>query len=134
LKNNDPERIRDAIKTVYNGHHVLQDVALDKLKSMLSSGSPAGAGDGKSGQEESDGTRGGSEADGNVGGLDRSLFTERELEVMELIAKGLTNKEIAAKLFISEGTVANYITSVLDKTGLSHRTQIAIYYLTGKVG
>ena len=47
--------------------------------------------------------------------------------------EGLSNKEIAKDIFISEGTVANYITSILNKTGLEHRTQIAIYYLTGRV-
>lgn len=52
---------------------------------------------------------------------------------MALIAKGLANKEISKKLFISEGTIANHITSVLSKTGLEHRTQIAIFYLTGEV-
>ncbi|MNG30361.1 Transcriptional regulatory protein DevR (DosR) [compost metagenome] len=52
---------------------------------------------------------------------------------MAQIAKGLSNKEISKKLFISEGTTANYITSILNKTGLEHRTQIAIYYLTGEV-
>jgi DNA-binding NarL/FixJ family response regulator len=110
LKNNDPERIRDAIKTVYHGHHVLQDVVLDKIKSGLKP------------DKEDSGTK-----------FDRSLFTERELDIMALIAKGLANKEISKKLFISEGTIANHITSVLSKTGLEHRTQIAIFYLTGEV-
>jgi DNA-binding NarL/FixJ family response regulator len=64
--------------------------------------------------------------------IDRSVFTERELDVMAQIANGLSNKEISKKLFISEGTIANYITSILNKTGLEHRTQIAIYYLTGE--
>ncbi|MGG3308831.1 response regulator transcription factor [Paenibacillus lautus] len=110
LKNNDPERIRDAIKTVYHGHHVLQDVVLDKIKSGLKP------------DKEDTGAK-----------FDRSLFTERELDIMALIAKGLANKEISKKLFISEGTIANHITSVLSKTGLEHRTQIAIFYLTGEV-
>ena len=61
------------------------------------------------------------------------LFTERELDVMSLIARGLSNREISRQLFISEGTVANYITAILGKTSLEHRTQIAIYYLTGSV-
>ncbi|MGE7825443.1 response regulator [Paenibacillus sp. NPDC093718] len=113
LKNNDPERIRDAIKTVYHGHHVLQDVVLDKIKSGLSPGKP--------------------DKEDKADKFDRSLFTERELDIMALIAKGLANKEISKKLFISEGTIANHITSVLSKTGLEHRTQIAIFYLTGEV-
>lgn len=116
LKNNDPERIRDAIKTVYHGHHVLQDVVLDKIKSGLSPGKP----DKEDKENKAD-------------KFDRSLFTERELDIMALIAKGLANKEISKKLFISEGTIANHITSVLSKTGLEHRTQIAIFYLTGEV-
>lgn len=45
---------------------------------------------------------------------------------------GMSNKEISAKLFISEGTVKNYISTILEKEGLAHRTQLAIYYLTGK--
>lgn len=113
LKNNDPERIRDAIKTVYHGHHVLQDVVLDRIKSGLSPGKP--------------------DKEDKADKFDRSLFTERELDIMALIAKGLANKEISKKLFISEGTIANHITSVLSKTGLEHRTQIAIFYLTGEV-
>lgn len=129
LKNNEPERIRDALKSVYNNHHVLQDVVLDKIKLNLVAGQQAGdVPPGSLAKPVAE-----SPAMGSVGGkIDRTLFTERELDVMEHIAKGLSNKEIAKKLFISEGTAANYITSILNKTGLEHRTQIAIYYLTGE--
>ncbi|MNV83122.1 Transcriptional regulatory protein LiaR [compost metagenome] len=48
---------------------------------------------------------------------------------MSLIAEGHTNKEIAASLFLSEGTVKNYITEILSKLELRDRTQIAIFYL-----
>ncbi len=65
--------------------------------------------------------------------IDESQFTERELSIMSLIAKGFSNREISKQLFISEGTTANYISSILGKTGLEHRTQIAIFYITGKV-
>ncbi|TLS49037.1 response regulator transcription factor [Paenibacillus antri] len=116
LKNNDPERIRDAIKTVHYGHNVLQDEVLEKLKSGLGAGI----------SEEARGAARGAD-------IDRTAFTERELDIMTLIAKGATNKDISKKLFLSEGTVANHITSILGKTGLTHRTQIAIYYLTGEV-
>jgi len=128
LKNNDPERIRDAIKSVYNNHHVLQDVVLDKIKSNLLAGASAPpAADAAASPPTSTSHIA---ADGSK--IDRSQYSERELDVMAHIAKGLSNKEIAKKLYISEGTVANYITSVLNKTGLEHRTQIAIYYLTGE--
>lgn len=124
LKNNDPERIRDAIKSVYNDHHVLQDVVLDKIKINLLSAE--GSGRPREAEPAPSAVPSGPDR------IDRSLFTERELDVMAHIAKGLSNKEISKKLFISEGTTANYITSILNKTGLEHRTQIAIYYLTGE--
>lgn len=59
-------------------------------------------------------------------------YTQRELEIIEAVAEGLSNKEIADKLFITEGTVKNYITNILSKEGLAHRTALAVYYLTGK--
>ena len=57
-------------------------------------------------------------------------LSERELEIAKLISQGYSNKEIATMLFISEGTVRNYITSILQKLNLKNRTQIAVYYLT----
>ena len=60
-------------------------------------------------------------------------FTDREKEIIKAISEGLSNKEISQKLFISEGTVRNYITNVLDKTELEHRTAIAVNYLKGNL-
>ena len=56
-------------------------------------------------------------------------ITKKEIEVMEQVALGLNNKEIAANLFLSEGTVRNYISTILEKLDLRDRTQLAIYYL-----
>ena len=56
----------------------------------------------------------------------------RELDILKLIAEGMNNKEIAAQLFLSEGTVRNYISSLLEKLELRDRTQLAIYYFKGK--
>ncbi|USB34943.1 response regulator transcription factor [Paenibacillus sp. YPG26] len=178
LKNNDPERIRDAIKSVHSGNNVLQDVVLDKLKSSMdllrpekerqAAGGPqtearaagsAQTGSRVSGDLQAEAAaeahqtgeaplsgRGSApalaspsrvnESGSHAGGalpFDRSPFTDRELDVMSKVAQGLSNKEISKELFISEGTTANYITSILNKTALEHRTQIAIYYLTGRV-
>ena len=55
-------------------------------------------------------------------------LTERENNCMELIAHGYSNKEIAKRLYIGEGTVRNVISIILDKLSLRDRTQIAIYY------
>lgn len=55
-------------------------------------------------------------------------ISEREQEIIRLIADGLSNKEIAARLFLSEGTVRNYLSAVLDKLHLRDRTQVAVFY------
>ncbi len=55
-------------------------------------------------------------------------LTERENEVLSLVASGLSNGEIAAKLYLSQGTVRNAVSSVLEKLELRDRTQLAVYY------
>lgn len=57
-----------------------------------------------------------------------SFLTPRENDITELIANGLSNKEIASQLYISEGTVRNTISIILEKLELRDRTQLAIYY------
>lgn len=55
-------------------------------------------------------------------------ITEKEFEIVELVAKGLSNREIAEELFLSEGTVRNYLSNILDKLQLRDRTQLVVYY------
>lgn len=104
LKNSSPEQIIDAINTVYNNNVVLNDSVLDKIQ--------------------------GKQAEPIFKKYD---FTEREKEIIVSISEGLSNKEISNKLFISEGTVRNYITNILEKTNLEHRTAIAVNYLKGNL-
>jgi NarL family two-component system response regulator LiaR len=65
------------------------------------------------------------------GDLDQSspfiALTERELEVIKLIARGLTNRKIAEELVISEGTVKGHVSNILSKLHLADRTQAAVY-------
>ena len=57
-----------------------------------------------------------------------SELTERENEILSLVATGLSNGEIAAKLFLSQGTVRNSVSVILEKLCLRDRTQLAVYY------
>ena len=58
-----------------------------------------------------------------------SLLTEREKEILSYISKGCSNKEIASKLFLSEKTIRNTITSIFKKINVKDRVQAAIYVL-----
>lgn len=61
-------------------------------------------------------------------------ITNREEEILRLVAEGKNNREISAELYISEGTVKNHISSLLDKLGLRDRTQLVVYYYKGTSG
>lgn len=60
-------------------------------------------------------------------------LTERELMITKLVGEGKTNKEIAAELYLSVGTVKNHISTILQKVGLRDRTQLAIYAVKHKL-
>jgi two-component system, NarL family, response regulator LiaR len=58
-----------------------------------------------------------------------NTLSEREQEILKLLARGLNNSEIAGKLFLSEGTVRNYVSTIFSKMGVSDRTQAAVLAL-----
>lgn len=117
IKNHTPERLKQMIKSVYSGISVVEDKMLGTLTGIREDASLSGS----------------KKTTGNTAdGFDPSGYTERELDIIRAVADGLSNREIAEKLFISEGTVKNYITNILSKENLSHRTALAVYYLTGK--
>ena len=105
IKNHTPEHLKQMIKSVYNGTGVMDDTILENLAKNT---------------------------DVRASGFCEDGYTAREMDIIKAVAEGLSNKEIANKLFITEGTVKNYITSILAKENLSHRTALAVYYLTGK--
>jgi DNA-binding NarL/FixJ family response regulator len=107
IKNHTPDHLKQMIRSVYNGAGVMEESILKSL---------------------ADDTENINRKDS----FDPSGYSERELDIIRAVADGLSNKEIASRLFISEGTVKNYITSILAKESLSHRTALAVYYLTGR--
>lgn len=111
LKNIPPDRIIQGIKTVHQGSMLIHPDIARKMAGFLQSAAPAALPVREHPSLESYG------------------LTKAEQGIVASISEGLTNKEIAAKLFLSEGTVKNYITDILSKLGLRDRTQIAIFYL-----
>jgi DNA-binding NarL/FixJ family response regulator len=53
-------------------------------------------------------------------------LTEREIEILRLIARGMNNADISSRLFLSEGTVRNYVSAILAKLDVADRTQAAV--------
>jgi DNA-binding NarL/FixJ family response regulator len=108
LKNVPPSRIISGIKTVHEGSMLIHPDIARKLAGMIDKPKD------NSGKRELVAIAG---------------LTQAEGQIVRLIADGQSNKEIAAALFLSEGTIKNYITEILSKLGLRDRTQIAIFYL-----
>ena len=105
LKNSPAERIVAAVKTVAEGGTVFAPDVADYIRRTMA---------------------------GHANTANPNVFAEltsREKEIVALIANGLSNAQIAEKLFLADGTVRNHISTILEKTGLEHRTQIAVQYL-----
>ncbi len=143
----DVAQIAPALRSVMVGVCVLEGDVLERGASVGMRALPApasGSGSGTSGSGAGkNGGRPGAPGDpgepaGAVGVPDpRSTvfasLTDREYEVVEAVAAGLDNAETAERLFMSEGTVRNHISSILAKTGLRNRTQVAVrYYRAGR--
>jgi len=103
LKNSSPQRLLKAIRDVYQGEPSMSPDVAKKL--MLEMQRPA----------ELPPTA--------------EPLTEREVDVLRLIAQGLSNQEIAAQLVIGEGTVRTHVSNILTKLHLANRTQAALYAL-----
>ena len=104
LKNSPAERILSAIRVIHSGGTVFQADVLEFIRNRVTNGA-------------------------SPSNLFDLLLSPRELEIVKLGAEGLSNKEIGEKLYLTNGTVRNHISTILEKTGLEHRTQIAIKYL-----
>ena len=115
LKDSGKNAIINAISQAVNGNGVLDHKVLEKLTGMIGGVSET--------KEESEGVSSDSKLRDSL--LDS--FTSRELEIAKLIADGCTNSQIASILFISEGTVKNYVSTIYDKTGIHDRAKLVIY-------
>jgi len=105
LKDTGPEELVEAIRRVHPGEPSLQPALARKVLQEISN----------PGKEQQQRTT--------------DPLTERELDVLRLISKGLSNKEIAATLFVAEWTVRTHVSNILGKLHLASRTQAALYAL-----
>lgn len=112
LLKQDYKSLENALTAAINNQSVFGDKIIDKLPKILSSNYNK-------------------EASSKNSSFDYSLagINDKEFAVIQLVADGYSNKEIANKLFLSEGTVRNYLSTILEKLELRDRTQLAIFYL-----
>lgn len=99
----DYEGIVPALHAVQGGQSVFGGEIVQKLPELMSSA-------------------------GGAFDYDAYEISEKEQAIIEQVAQGRSNKEIAEELYLSEGTVRNYISTVLDKLSLRDRTQLAVFY------
>lgn len=105
LKDLSSEELVKAIETVYQGNMLLQPAIAKQVINSI---------------HKKDDTR------NKVNKDNFEELTKREYEIALLVGEGKSNKEISSKLFITEGTVKNHITKILDKLEIRDRTQLAV--------
>lgn len=119
LKDSEPSELVAAIRTVHSGDAVVSPRITRRMLELFADRLPASA-DPEPGAQ----TRGVAVGD----------LTEREREVLLALAEGLSNSEIAARLYVSEATVKTHVGKVLAKLGLRDRVQAVVYaYETGLI-
>ncbi|MDR3560103.1 MAG: response regulator transcription factor [Negativicutes bacterium] len=117
LKDVEPSMLIKAIRTVYEGESFIYPTLAKKLFGEIT---------------RLEGERRQGPANILQHGREERL-TLRELEVLQLIAKGLSNQEIAGKLFLSEKTVKNHLTNIFRKIDVNDRTQAVLYAIKNKI-
>ncbi len=121
LKDSGKDSIYGAIEQIMNGSSVMDPKVIKRLTTLISAAA---------GLSASPSSISGSAGSDAAGATDAAVITselsDREKEIASLISEGLNNKQIAARLYISEGTVKNYISSIYDKTGIHDRVKLAM--------
>lgn len=120
LKDSGKDAIIHAVEQAVKGVGVLDTKVMQKLTGILNSSSVTPT----SGDAVTKGTQ---SKEGMEDRLKKAGLTEREKEIARLLADGCTNSQIASLLFLTEGTVKNYISVIYDKFDIKDRAKLAIY-------
>ncbi len=107
LKESGPDELADAIRKVAAGESILSPAIAEKLMREVAAGTPT---------------------------AHRTDLTARERDVIRLIARGMSNRQIARELDVAEKTVKAHVSNILSKLGLSDRTQAALYAVDHGLG
>ena len=127
LKDSGKDAILGAVSQIMGGQTVLDQKVMQRLTMLVAenmSRTDSGAGG-----VSVNGTMGSTPTIGEDSLRANSVYgelTDREKEIAELMVEGLSNRQIADKLYISEGTVKNYISSIYDKTGIHDRVKLVV--------
>ncbi|GEN81193.1 response regulator [Actinotalea fermentans] len=116
LKNSRPEHLVDAIRAVAAGDALLAPEVTRAVIERAMAPAPPG-----------DGAGPGEATDDGVPAAVRDVLTDREVEVLRLVARGLSNDEIAAELVLGRATVKTHVSNVLMKLGLRDRVQAVVF-------
>lgn len=135
LKDSGKDAIIEAVNQAVKGVGVLDAKVLQKLTGMLSTGAfrePEDFGKESKRVDNSSGTdsfdkNSGSKAGNMETRMQEAGLTDREKEIARLIAEGCTNSQIASILYISEGTVKNYVSIIYDKFDIRDRAKLVVY-------
>jgi DNA-binding NarL/FixJ family response regulator len=122
----DDQRVRDAIRAGATGYLLKDILKADLLRALRDAalGRPALHPDV---QQHLMREVAGKTASAQRQALPHANLTEREVDILRLIAGGHSNKEIAAALYLTEGTIKGYVSTIFDKLGVEDRTQAALY-------
>ena len=126
LLKQDYKSVPQSLQSVMSGQIVFGGDVVEKLPTIMSK---AATNETSSKDQPGDDSKSGLSED-KVNFLKERDINDKEYELIQLVAKGYTNKEISETIFLSEGTVKNYISNILDKLELRDRTALAIWYLS----
>ena len=131
LKDSGKDAIIEAVEQSVKGVSILDAKVMQKLTGILNSSGSSGTSAGSGAENKRTGNTAKEPEEGIQERMKKAGLTERESEIAKLLAEGCTNAQISSILFISEGTVKNYVSIIYDKFDIRDRAKLAVYLKSG---